>query len=101
MKKHVILIIAFLLPVLNFIYTQSPCLPEGITFTSQAQIDSFPINYPGCTEIEGDLKIDEHIHGNITNLDSLYSITSIAGNMSVGGNKALMSLSGLESLTSV
>ncbi len=36
---------------------ESPCLPEGITFTTQAQIDNFQLNYPGCTEIEGDMKI--------------------------------------------
>jgi len=34
-----------------------PCLPNGITFTTQGQIDSFPINYPGCTEIGGDVVI--------------------------------------------
>jgi len=33
------------------------CLPEGITFTTQAQIDSFQINYPGCTKIEGNVNI--------------------------------------------
>ena len=33
------------------------CLPEGITFTTQAQIDSFAVNYPGCTEIDGDVII--------------------------------------------
>ena len=37
-------------------WTQS-CLPGGITFTTQAQIDSFPINYPGCSEIEGFVEI--------------------------------------------
>ena len=35
----------------------SSCLPEGITFTTQEQIDNFQINYPGCTEIEGNVMI--------------------------------------------
>ena len=42
------------------------CLPEGITFTTQEQIDSFAINYPGCTEIEGFVDINGN---NITNLN--------------------------------
>jgi hypothetical protein len=24
------------------------CLPEGIYFSTQAQIDDFQVNYPGC-----------------------------------------------------
>ena len=54
-----------------------PCLPEGITFTTQAQIDSFQINYPNCTEIEGDVIIS----GYITNLYGLSVLTSIEGNL--------------------
>ena len=42
------------------------CLPEGITFTTQSQIDSFQVNYPGCTEIEGDLDLQG---SGITNLN--------------------------------
>ena len=34
-----------------------PCLPDGITFNTQAQIDSFQILHPNCTEIEGDVII--------------------------------------------
>ena len=53
------------------------CLPEGISITTQAEIDSFQINYPNCTDIEGDL----WIHGNtITNLNGLNALTSIGGN---------------------
>ena len=33
------------------------CLPDGITFVRQSQIDSFPFNYPGCTIIEGDADV--------------------------------------------
>lgn len=55
-----------------------PCLPNGITFNTQTQIDSFQINFPNCTEIEGDVLIE----GNeITNLDSLDVLTSVYGNL--------------------
>jgi len=81
------------------------CLPEGITFATQAQIDSFPINYPGCTVIEGNVIIRG---GDITNLNGLSVLTSIGGNLEIGldpgfgvynGNPILTSLDGLQGLT--
>jgi hypothetical protein len=51
-----------------------PCLPDGITFNTQEQIDNFQINHPNCTEIEGGVVIEGD---DITNLDSLIVITSI------------------------
>jgi len=81
------------------------CLPEGITFTTQAQIDSFQINYPGCTEIEGRVEI---CGADISNLDGLMPITSIYGSLVIGDstwtmacNDSLVSLSGLNNLHSV
>ena len=76
-----------------------PCLPEGITFTTQAQIDNFQSNYPGCTEIEGNITI----YGNaITNLNGLNVLNSIGGNLIIGnpmgGNDNLTNLSGLENV---
>lgn len=56
-------------------FSQS-CLPEGITFNTQEQIDSFQVNYPGCTEIEGGVLIEGT---DIENLDGLEVITSIGG----------------------
>lgn len=50
------------------------CLPDGITFSTQEQIDNFQINYPGCTEIEGGVIIEGD---GITNLDGLNVINSI------------------------
>lgn len=52
------------------------CLPEGITFTTQAQIDSFQINYPGCTEILGTVVIEGP---SIINLDGLNVLTAVGG----------------------
>jgi len=76
-----------------------PCLPDGITFNTQAQIDSFQINHPNCTEIEGDVFI---IGGyDITNLNGLTVLTSIGGYFRIRNNDALTSLTGLEGLTSI
>lgn len=58
------------------ITSSQSCLPEGITFTTQAQIDSFQINYPGCTEIEGFVQV---MGDKISNFDSLIGLTSIGG----------------------
>lgn len=87
----------FLLGAINFAIAQG-CLPQGITFTTQEQIDNFQANYPGCTEIEGTVKIQG---SDITNLNGLNVLTSIGGNLWIRNNLVLTSLAGLESLASV
>ncbi|MCB2220253.1 MAG: T9SS type A sorting domain-containing protein [Bacteroidetes bacterium] len=98
MKKLTILIIAALLLQITA-NSQTSCLPEGITFTTQAQIDSFQINYPGCTEIEGDVMIDEYFGSDIVNLSGLSVLTSIGGGLSLIYNDSLTSITGLENVT--
>ncbi len=73
------------------------CLPNGITFTTQADLDNFPINYSGCTEILGDVSIGSQI----VYLDSLNSITAINGGVRIIFNDHLSSLIGLENLSSI
>jgi hypothetical protein len=74
------------------------CLPQGITFTTQWQIDNFQTNYPGCMGIIGDVTIKGSA---ITNLNGLSVLTSIGGYLEIRSNSALTSLTGLESLTSI
>ena len=95
--KKVILIVFILSHISAF--TQS-CLPEGITFSSQAQIDSFQVNYPGCHEIEGNVRIGDFF-GNydITNLEGLNVLTSIGGDLTVWKCHSLNNLIGLDGLT--
>ena len=73
----------------------SSCLPEGITFTTQEQIDNFQTNYPGCNEIEGNVTINGI---DISNLNGLNVVTSIGGSLLIFGNDILINLSGLNSL---
>ena len=93
--------LAFTILILFLVYgtaSSQSCLPEGITFSTQEQIDNFQINHPGCTEIEGNVKI----HGNdITNLNGLNVLTTIGGFLRIWGNASLVSLTGLENLTSI
>jgi S-formylglutathione hydrolase FrmB len=70
------------------------CLLEGITFTTQEQIDNFQTNYPECTEIEGDVHIDGE---SISNLSGLNVLTSIGGFLAII-NTNLPNLEGLENL---
>ena len=62
--------------------------------------DNFQSDFPNCTEIEGDLCIDEG-SGFIDNLLGLSVITSIGGELAIYHNQILTDLRGLESLTSV
>jgi hypothetical protein len=96
MKKTYLLLIVLSLSVFGELSAQG-CLPNGIYFTSQSQIDAFPADYPGCTQILGDVFIGI----NITHLDSLSKIESIGGVLSIRNNVALTSLSGLDNLTSI
>lgn len=96
MKKliSVVAILAFS----QYMVFAGSCLPKGIIFSTQEQIDDFRINNPGCTEIEGNVTIT----GNrITNLNGLHVLNSIGGNLRLFYNPALTSLTGLESLTSI
>jgi len=77
------------------------CIPNEITFSSQIQIDNFATDYPGCTEILGDVYITESSSGNITNLNGLSVVNSIGGELDISFNSALSNLNGLGNLTSI
>jgi len=74
------------------------CMPNGATFSTQAEIDNFPIYHPFCIEIGGDVVINGN---DITNLDSLISLKSIDGDLEIHTNEVLENLSGLDSLGSI
>src|SRR5687767_1272471 len=99
-KIYIITIIYFCF--VSFIGAQN-CLPTGIQFTTQAEIDNFPVNYPGCKVIEGDVCIGDctapYLPSDIKNLDSLVQLTSVKGNIIISANPSLLSLDGLQNLT--
>ncbi len=96
MKKLTLLIL--LVSLIQITVSSQSCLPDGIVFTTQTQIDSFQINYPNCNIVEGDIEISGD---DITNLDSLVVLTVIEGDLFVGYSTALTSLYGLHNVTSV
>jgi len=97
MKYYMIILLVLLMCYQTRTFSQS-CLPEGIRFETQEQLDNFQIDYPGCTEIEGCLII---CGDNITNLNGLNVLTFIGGDLIVASNDSLISLSGLENLESI
>ncbi len=95
--RKLTLIIALVAVIYSNVSAQG-CLPEGIKFTKQSEIDNFQTNYPGCTEVEGYLQVqgDE-----ITNLNGLSVLTSIGGILHFYTCTALPDMSGLENLTAI
>ncbi len=79
----------------NVIDLPPSCLMEGITFSTQEQIDGFQSNYPGCIQIAGDMEINGN---DIDDLSGLGVISSVEGNLKIISNDLLADLTGLESL---
>ncbi len=73
------------------------CIPSGttITLTRQSEVDSFPINYPGCDIIDGYLTISGN---DIVNLNGLIGLKRINGYLKIKDNQILNNLKGLDSI---
>ncbi|MCB2222019.1 MAG: T9SS type A sorting domain-containing protein [Bacteroidetes bacterium] len=76
----------------------TPCLPDGIAFTTQNQVDSFYYNYPNCPVIGGNITIQGD---DISNLNGLHSLRTIEGDLRIKFNNNLTDISGLGNLTKV
>jgi hypothetical protein len=72
------------------------CGAGVVLLTTQAQVNNFKNQYPGCTTIDGSLVIT----GSVENLDSLINITKILGSVTATDYN-LMSLSGLNNLAEI
>lgn len=72
---------------------QEACLPEGLLYPNQQEIDSFAANHPGCATILGSnpkLK-------NLTALSGFHTMHDIL----IARNDSLSNLSGLEGITHI
>jgi len=79
----------------------SPCPAGNVTFTTQADVDQFGIDYPNCTEITGNLFIGIGTGtSNITNLSPLSKLTTVGGYLAIYSTSA-SNLNGLHNLTSI
>jgi hypothetical protein len=95
MKK--VIFFCFILFFLRLSTVSQTCLPNGITFSTQEQIDNFSKNYPNCKSIGGRLNISG---SDITNLNGLSQLTS-ANSIYIYKNNALASLYGLHNIATV
>lgn len=93
MKRQTFLI--FLLSFYAHVLFSQSCLPEGILFTRQGQIDSFQVNYPGCNIVEGFVNITGN---DISNLLGLNVLDSVLGRFDIDYAVDLQDLGGLENL---
>lgn len=116
MKKLSLFLILFF--CVQALLISQNCLPDGIVFTNQEEIDNFQSNYPGCTCIEGDVVVHEDDISNLlgldvlteiqgyfmvyetqlTNLQGLNALEVIAGNLIISRNSHLDNLLGLDAL---
>ncbi|MCB9300538.1 MAG: hypothetical protein H6566_07810 [Lewinellaceae bacterium] len=95
MKKQFFSILALFLALSA---RSQSCLPDGITFSTQAEVDNFPLDYPGCTEVEGDLEI---FGADIHDLSGLSGLSSIGGFFRIYNIPSIANLEGLNNLGSV
>lgn len=88
-----------LLLTLSCCWLAAQC-PTGtnITFSTQAEIDNFPVAYPNCTEIEDSVTISG---ADITNLSGLSNIHSIGRALIIKNCASLTTLNGLENLQTI
>jgi len=94
--KPSFLLFSISLLVANSLFSQS-CLPEGIIFKRQSQIDSFPIIYPTCSIIEGNVEINGTDYP-IVDLSALSGIQEIRRSLKIINCDSLINLHGLEQL---
>ena len=76
-----------------YTYSQS-CIPGSLILSSQAEVDAFPANYPGCTIIEGNIAIK----GTVQNLNGLSQITRINETLLFSEEVVIQDFSGLNNL---
>ncbi len=94
--KKLVLLTALAFISHTILYSQT-CLPNGITFSTQEQIDNFAKNYPNCKSIGGRLTISGN---DITNLSGLSQLTTL-NSVYIYQNNSLTNLYGLQNVTSV
>jgi len=78
------------------ISSQESCLADGLRLSTQAQVNAFPANYPGCTQVLGRLEITAP---GISSLDSLRQLEILGGGIQIAST-SVTDLRGLTNLRS-
>jgi len=89
----------FALALFATIFSFAQCPTATLILTTQAEIDDFAIEYPGCSDFEHELIISGN---DITNLNGLSSLISVSnGVLRIRNNPNLLNLSGLNNIQSL
>ncbi len=81
--------------------TAAQCPVSDISLWTQPEVDSFPLKYPDCKKIDGNLWVVEdswHPGPPVENLHGLLGIDSVMGEIAIGRHKQMPNLDGLDSL---
>jgi len=97
MKKNLGTLVLFFVSITG-LFSLNPCFPNGITFSSQHDIDIYEENNPTCTEITGDVIIEG---ADIATLAGISIITSINGSLIIRNCPLLTNTAGLLNLTTI
>ncbi|MBK8850251.1 MAG: T9SS type A sorting domain-containing protein [Saprospiraceae bacterium] len=94
-----------LLSATSTLYAQA-CLPQGVVFTTQNELNQFKTTYPDCKIIEGDLVVGSYStliikNKDIVNLSPLGNIEEVKGNLIISSIENLIDLSALAKLKKV
>ena len=103
--RFIFLNFCILLYCCSFSFSQS-CLPQGIRFKTQSEINSFPADYPNCTIIESDLEVGvSTLPGNnnppLKNLLAFSQLTEIKGDLIINSFTNIVDFKGFENLTKI
>ena len=82
----------------------SQCPPGGLNVKTQSELNTFLIQYPDCTMIDGSVLVGYSggtIKSNITDLTPLKNIETINGTLEISRNENLSSLTGLQNLKTI
>ncbi len=98
---------------------RAQCPSGALTLSNQAQVDNFPTNYPGCSNLTHPLTVTELVirldglegirtatdltfdDTALASLNGLSNLTQVSGTLSIRYNDTMISLAGLDNLTSV
>lgn len=89
-------ILVFILGLCSLTFLKANC-PSDLTFSSQAQINNFPNQYPNCTEITGNLSVTG-LYNTITDLSPLSQLNSVGGTINIQHTDCI-DLSGLDNIS--
>lgn len=102
MKTQTLSILIFCVLLVSKICAQCPT-SGYILMQSQSEIDNFPTNYPGCTNVPSAVIVVVHQanYGPISNLNGLGQIKTIAGDLHIEYTASVQNLDALGNLTSI